>query len=188
MAYLNGKQVAADNDPSTLNWQSGSTQNRPDGEAVNPVDVDISSAIDLLMPGENVLAIHGLNQGLTSSDLLILPELIGQTRPEGEMGYGYLLTPTPGSPNSNSINHLTPEVRFSRESGVFTGSLSIELSFESDPNQNLQIHYTLDGSKPDTTSPIYQGPLSLSQTTQLRAITSDKEGVSARSPRIHILR
>ena len=43
-------------------------------------------------------------------------------------------------------------------------------------NQNLQIHYTLDGSKPDTTSPIYQGPLSLSQTTQLRAITSDKEG------------
>ena len=62
------------------------------------------------------------------------------------------------------------------ESGVFTGSLSIELSFESDPNQNLQIHYTLDGSKPDTTSPIYQGPLSLSQTTQLRAITADEEG------------
>ena len=103
-------KFAADNDPSTLNWQSGSTQNRPDGEAVNPVDVDISSAIDLLIPGENVLAIHGLNQGLTSSDLLILPELIGQTRPEGEMGYGYLLTPTPGSPNSNSIDHLTPEV------------------------------------------------------------------------------
>ena len=76
VAYLNGKQVAADNDPSTLNWQSRSTQNRPDGEAVNPVDVDISSAIDLLMPGENVLAIHGLNQGLTSSELLILPELI----------------------------------------------------------------------------------------------------------------
>lgn len=176
VAYLNGKQVAADNDPSTLNWQSGSTQNRPDGEAVNPVDVDISSAIDLLIPGENVLAIHGLNQGLTSSDLLILPELIGQTRPEGELGYGYLLTPTPGSPNSNSIDHLTPEVRFSRESGVFTGSLSIELSFESDPNQNLQIHYTLDGSKPNTTSPIYQGPLSLSQTTQLRAITADEEG------------
>ena len=176
VAYLNGKQVAADNDPSTLNWQSGSTQNRPDGEAVNPVDVDISSAIDLLISGENVLAIHGLNQGLTSSDLLILPELIGQTRPEGELGYGYLLTPTPGSPNSNSIDHLTPEVQFSTESGVFTGSLSIELSFESDPNQNLQIHYTLDGSKPNTTSPIYQGPLSLSQTTQLRAITADEEG------------
>ena len=125
------------------------------------------------MPGENVLAIHGLNQGLTSSDLLILPELIGQTRPEGEMGYGYLLTPTPGSPNSNSINHLTPEVRFSRESGVFTGSLSIELSFESDPNQNLQIHYTLDGSNP---IPIHHLSARPFPTTQLRAITSDKEG------------
>ena len=37
---------------------------------------DVSHLMDSLQPGENVLAIHGLNRGEGSSDFLIRPELV----------------------------------------------------------------------------------------------------------------
>ncbi|NBQ24819.1 MAG: hypothetical protein EBU26_11265 [Verrucomicrobia bacterium] len=176
VAFLNGVEVAADNDPTPLSWDAQATQNRPDNEAISPIDVDISSARDLLIKGRNVLAIQGLNQGLTSSDLLIAPELIGQIRPAGTLEQGYLLTPTPGEPNLASIAHLTPEVLFSESSRTFAGTLTVSLSSDADPASAPIIHYTTDGSLPTGQSPRYEGPLTFSQTTLLRARSADENG------------
>ena len=78
VAYLNDTVVADANAPGGLTWNSEATGNHSDGEAVTFLDWDITSFVDRLTSGTNVLAIHGLNDGLTSSDMLIAAELRGR--------------------------------------------------------------------------------------------------------------
>ena len=60
-------------------------------------------------------------------------------------------------------NALT--VVFSPGAGTFVGSETVTLSVQT----RAEIHYTLDGSLPGVTSPIYQSPLTLDTSTRLRA-------------------
>jgi len=76
VAYLNGVEVAAANDPEVRNWQSGATASHSDSLAVNALTFDITGDLDQLRIGENILAIHGLNLGANSSDFLISPQLV----------------------------------------------------------------------------------------------------------------
>ena len=67
-AFINGKKIASDNTPTTLNWKSGAPQNRPDSIATSPVEFSIPNVKSVLVKGQNMLAIHGLNNLVTSSD------------------------------------------------------------------------------------------------------------------------
>ena len=78
VAYLNGEQVASANAPDSPDWNSTSTTNVSDGDAQRFADFDISTFKDLLNQGANILAIRGLNRSTTSSDMLIVPELVTQ--------------------------------------------------------------------------------------------------------------
>ncbi len=75
VAYINGTKVAERNAPTSPAWDSVATDQHPDDEAVLFESVTITNATDILVPGENTLAIHGLNVSLTSSDFLIAAEL-----------------------------------------------------------------------------------------------------------------
>ena len=75
LAYLNGVEVARRNFSGTPTWNSSASANHSDSEAVNFEQIDISSQINLLNSGDNILAIHGLNESITSSDFLISTEL-----------------------------------------------------------------------------------------------------------------
>ena len=57
-------------------------------------------------------------------------------------------------------------VLFSPGAGTFVGSETVTLSVQT----RADIHYTLDGSVPTVTSPIYREPLTLDKSTRLRAI------------------
>lgn len=105
VAYLNGIEVARDNAPSGngLTWNASATVTREDSDAQVHADFLLSpESLDALVAGRNVLAIHGLNTNTNSSDLLVLPELVGvmvsNTAPAPEKG-GYLMTPSPGAAN-----------------------------------------------------------------------------------------
>lgn len=76
VAYLNGVQVASENAPVTLSWNSQAVSG---GEAFfnSPSNFDLSGAKNNLVSGENVLAIHGMNRTIGSSDFLIAPILSG---------------------------------------------------------------------------------------------------------------
>ena len=88
-ASLNGSVVGSGNAPFPLLWNSGSEKKRNDRDAVRPEAVPLGTRrIQTLVPGTNVLAIHALNDGeeskpnatntgCTSSDMLILAELVG---------------------------------------------------------------------------------------------------------------
>lgn len=80
VAYLNGTEIArSGNAPSTLGWNAGATNTRDEAQAVQFVDFDVSQFKNRLVQGSNVLALHGLNSGAGSSDLLILPELVSRS-------------------------------------------------------------------------------------------------------------
>ncbi len=83
VVYLNGVRVADRNAPADLSWASAATGQNGDDLAVFFEPVDITDSKDLLTVGPNVLALHGLNASLTSSDFLIAVELEARV-PEDE--------------------------------------------------------------------------------------------------------
>ena len=108
IAYINGVQVAADRNPASPQWNSTSTANRADG--LNE-DWEISSISPDglgLVDGVNILAIHGLNQTLTSSDMLVLPELDVAVANPPSTAAAYQLNPSPGEANGIGILDVPP--------------------------------------------------------------------------------
>lgn len=116
VAWLNGVQVAVANALAgpQLAWNSGATATREDTDAVEVMEFDITAYKTALVAGDNVLAIQGLNSGLSSSDLLVLPELVAveveQVNPD-EVIECYFLEPTPGGPDLGSIAQVGPSIR-----------------------------------------------------------------------------
>ena len=85
IAYINGVEVERRNFTGTPHWDSGADGLNEDVNAVNFEDFDISDHIDALQPGDNILAIQGLNYGTTSSDFLISVELVGNQINQGDV-------------------------------------------------------------------------------------------------------
>ncbi|MDD3276033.1 MAG: CotH kinase family protein [Kiritimatiellales bacterium] len=166
-AYLNGVKVASSNAPDSLLWNSQAIREHSDSEAVLFVSFDLSTFAGALVEGTNILAIQALNNGSTSSDLLVLPQLeCGQVTTVTGNDLCYLLTPTPGEKNSDGYLPETEPVVFSVPGGVFFGPVSVELF---STNSARKIVYTLDGSEPTETSAEYSGAIPLTSTTCLRA-------------------
>lgn len=78
---------------------------------------------------------------------------------------GYFATPTPGRQNSTSGPGFSPEVQFTPAGGVYTNTITVTLSAGS----GVPIRYTLDGSEPTTASPLYSAPLSVANSTVIKA-------------------
>jgi hypothetical protein len=88
VAYLNGSRIQSSN-AGAADWNSAAIATHSDPLAIEFVDFDQSDHIDLLQPGENILAIHGLNRSAPSNDFLIEAVLDGDTGfPEGGLAPG----------------------------------------------------------------------------------------------------
>ncbi len=77
VAYLNGVRIAAANAPTTTAWNAAARNSRDDAQALAIETFDLSAEIGALQTGRNVLAIQGLNNRVSSSDLLLVPILRG---------------------------------------------------------------------------------------------------------------
>lgn len=75
VAYLNGVEVARRNFEGVPAWNSVAGAGHDDADAVLFESIDLSSYISSLRSGSNLLAIQGLNSGVSSSDFLIGAEL-----------------------------------------------------------------------------------------------------------------
>ncbi|NQU24907.1 MAG: CotH kinase family protein, partial [Candidatus Nealsonbacteria bacterium] len=84
IAYLNGVQIESANPPPSPAWDSQASDSHDDSKAVVFENLDVSKHAGELRVGKNVLAIHGLNRGITSSDFLINAQLVtGEGTPGG---------------------------------------------------------------------------------------------------------
>ncbi|MBI4582495.1 MAG: CotH kinase family protein [Planctomycetes bacterium] len=175
IAYLNGVRIAASNAPAAPNFRSVATAENPEENAVRFEDFEISEFMGALRPGLNVLAIHGLNWSLTSSDLLVLPELFGSrfSVKVDPAAARFLLQPTPGLANSSGYPALAAPPRFSIPGGTFLESGGAVAVMLTSPSPTVQIRYTLNGSDPTPSSALYTGPISLSSSATLRARAFD---------------
>ncbi|MCA9172626.1 MAG: hypothetical protein KDB23_33405, partial [Planctomycetales bacterium] len=79
VAYLNGERVAAFNAPSDIAWNSVASASRLNSDAVKPLAIDLTKYRHLLVPGQNVLAIQGLNRSANHSDALFYPTLVARS-------------------------------------------------------------------------------------------------------------
>lgn len=84
VAYLNGHEIKRANFQGVAQWNSTASFH-DDNLAVNLEEMDVSAYIHLLQPGENILAIHGINKSLSSTDFLISAKLTSSTRTHPEV-------------------------------------------------------------------------------------------------------
>ena len=75
IAYLNGVRVADANAQGASGWEALASGDHPDGAAVVFEPFNITAHADELQIGTNMLAIHALNNGTDSSDLLAMPRI-----------------------------------------------------------------------------------------------------------------
>ncbi len=76
VAYLNGTQIASDRAPNPVAWNSSAPQTHDDGAATVFQNISANGFVNLLQPGENLLAIHALNESTGSSDFLNQSRLV----------------------------------------------------------------------------------------------------------------
>ena len=164
VAYLNGTEVARRNAPTAPAWNSAAAASRADAAALAFEEMNLS--LSALRDGENVLAIHGLNDAAGGDDFLVLPELQGVVSVQN--AERYLKPPTPGQRNRTSdIAEVVADTRFSHDRGFYDAPFNVTIATAT---PGATIRYTTDGSPPTaTTGTVYTGPVNVSTTTVLRA-------------------
>ena len=166
VAYLNGTEVQSANVSGTVSWNS-TCSDHADSLALIFEEFDLTAYSGLLNEGNNMLAIHGVNQSITSSDLLFVPKLeAGYAGNIDSTSAGLLTQPSPGAANSTrSYDGLVETPTTWPEHGFYDSAFQVTLS---NVTAGATIRYTLDGSEPVETSTAYTGPITISSTTTLR--------------------
>ncbi|MGI9456648.1 MAG: CotH kinase family protein, partial [Aeoliella sp.] len=175
VAYLNGELLDSDFAPGSPQWNSTSDGQRGDSLVVDDfVEFDISDHLGDLFAGDNVLAIHSLNFGAGSSDMLMISELVGAVGGIIEpIETGFFQAPTPGSANGQAFNGFVEDTKFSIDRGFYSSAFDLDIT---SATAGATIVYTTDGSAPAVDASLnilngteFTGPLTISATTTVRA-------------------
>jgi len=171
VAYINGVEVARSAYAPTIPlWNSVTTGGyyHPDNEAVVFEEYDLTPFIHLLNTGSaNVLAIHTMNNDSSSTDLLLLPELVATLRSTTQQHIPmYFAEPTPGTKNQGGTPFIqSPD--FSHPTGLFTENFTLALTTESSTGT---LRYTTNGAEPSESSAVYSSPIPIISSTTVKAV------------------
>ena len=173
-AWINGQYAAnSPGAPAEGSLAFNSTAPNHTASAFEPFN--ITSKINTLVTGDNVIAFQCINTNATSTDAFLWPQLVLTTR-SGTGATGYFTTATPGAANggANTI-YLPIEVAFSKSPGTFVGTVNLTLS---GAGAGQEIHYVIGdpgvspyGALPEPTmaSLKYTSTLSFSTSKVIRA-------------------
>lgn len=89
---------------------------------------------------------------------------------DGAPTWSFFVNPTPGASNNTQVTYANyaDKPDFSVDAGFYSGSVTVSMTTN---EPNADIHYTLDGTLPTISSPIYTTPLTVSSTSVVKAIT-----------------
>jgi len=84
---------------------------------------------------------------------------------DGDASWGIFLNPSPGFSNGDASEEYASQPELSVEAGFYTGTVTIGMSAAGDES----IYYTLDGSEPTESSTLYTNPVTVTETTVVKA-------------------
>ena len=173
VAWINGAFAASSSSVATsalvdpISITATATSHNPGSFEDFPIS---ASALAALVNGPNVLAIENFNTSASSSDAIVIPQLIGTLNSTDPGVTGYFTVATPGTANGgpNTIQ-LPNEVTFSRAPGTYTTAFSLTLG---GALAGQEIRYTISdpGSnaanllQPTTSSTLYTTPIPFTMT------------------------
>ena len=164
VAWLNGHEVARANAPAALTWDSAATDHHPPVDGRVFQDFDLAPHLDRLRVGNNVLAIQGLNDAVDDQNFFLLPQMRIANFQGNEH---YYASPSPGRANTGGAMGIVDNAWISQPRGFQKEPFTVEIA---SPTSDAIIRYTLNGSTPTFTNGLlYEGPISISQTSILRA-------------------
>ena len=163
-------------------------------EGVGLVDIDGDGWLDLIADNDdlgftvlrNLGASWVMWPGLLPDSGYLGGEYLALVRPDGtvasefaptyppqrrDVSYGaegFFLTPTPGEPNTTTVEGFVSEPEFSAGRGFYDGPVNVTLS---SATPDVTFRYTTDGTPPSPTyGTEYDGPIWVDTTTTLRVI------------------
>lgn len=162
VAAINGTVLGSQNITDPLTWNSVASSQRPATNAL--VWITYNVPLSCILTGTNILSVTALNNSISDNEFFLQPRLLWH--PATRFA-GYFKTATPCAPNGQNYTAPTPMVTSSEPRGFKTAPFSVTLSCPSAPGS--AIRYTLNGSTPTTNSPLYTSPLTITNSSLLRA-------------------
>ncbi len=158
--FPNGTRVPANGGLVVSLISVDDTSAKPVGNLVAPFALDVD--------GDETLVLADAQGNILDQMLLTSQRRnFSYGRAQGETGYVYFASPTPGAQNGGSFyRSCAREVVFSHNGGIQSGPLILTLSAE----PGMSIYYTLDGSEPTAASAMYTSPISIASNTVVKAI------------------
>jgi len=144
-------------------------------EDKDPMD-ELETNFSLGADGERLFLTLGGQQMVDFVSLHDIPLYGSMGRMDGENGFFYFTTPTPGHENIGGLRRVSQTPTALTADGVFEDTDSVTLELEAAGS----IHYTTDGSYPTEASPLYSGPISISETCLVRAISVEDGAIPGR--------
>lgn len=86
---------------------------------------------------------------------------------DGAATWSLFPTPTPNAANAGGTDFYMKRPTFVQQAGFYGGPQNIEINVPA----GGQVRYTLDGSLPNAGSTLYGGPINITNTTVIRAVT-----------------
>ncbi|MGC4129503.1 MAG: chitobiase/beta-hexosaminidase C-terminal domain-containing protein [Bergeyella sp.] len=117
----------------------------------------------------------------TDTDPVVAMKLGGTSWTPSGTGWTLAVSGTDFSIWSKATVNVAPIVVISPASGTFVNgsTQSVTISATDDSGTAPTIRYTIDGSDPTASSPVYTGALSVSSNTVVKAIAIDAQGLSS---------
>src|SRR5207249_11042189 len=105
----------------------------------------------------------------TASPVYVWPITVTQTTTVKAMSAASGMANSAVASATYSIVQLVATPAFSPAAGTYISSVTVTIS---DGTAGATIYYTTDGSTPTTASPVYGGPITVTQTTTVKAMAA----------------
>ncbi|HTD68340.1 MAG TPA: lamin tail domain-containing protein, partial [Candidatus Limnocylindria bacterium] len=162
VAYLNGTEIARRNAPETLDWTSPATAAHA---SVLSEDIFLPAAATLLVAGNNVLAVHGLNLHVTNSDFFLEPQLLATFATT--ITNRFFSPATPSFRNELGYLDVVADTKFSVDRGFYETPFSLSITCAT---AGAEIRFTTNGSPPSLTNGfVFSSPINITGHSFIRA-------------------
>lgn len=141
-----------------------------DDEADGSIGSALNTGFDLGASGDQLYLRGPGGELLDYVALHEIPMNGSMGRMEGQPGFFYFASPSPGAENADGCRRVSEPPRTAEPDGPFNDVESVTVELLS-PGE---IHYTTDGSVPSLNSPVYEEPIVLSKTSVVRAVAREE--------------